>query len=139
MANIEIQLPAGIGEEVSVAGQDVLVTGWRLIRPQFLLGGDLDRAPQLSIQVITEEGVEFWLAAGEVTGLADPVVVSVSLPFSGGDAVRVQPSGARGEVVGWQVIGRRLGVQVIYRVRLTGTPGEQEIEVDARDLELRTG
>jgi hypothetical protein len=134
MANIEIALPAGIGEEVSVAGQDVLMMGWRVVRPRFLLGGDLDRAPQLSLQVLTEQGDELWLGESAVAGLADPVVVNAFLPFAGGDAVRVQPSGARGEVVGWEVIGRRLGVQVIYRVRLTGTSTGEEIEVDARDL-----
>ena len=107
MPNIEITLPAGIGEEVSVAGQDVLLTAWRLTRPQFLAGGSLDRDPQLTLQVITEQGVEFWLAAGEVTGLADPVVVSVFLPFAGGDQVLVHPDKSPGEVRGWTVTGRR--------------------------------
>jgi len=64
--NIEVQLPARIGEPAIIAGQAALVIAWRLVRSRFLLGGSLDRAPQLSLQVLTEQGEELWLEHPEV-------------------------------------------------------------------------
>jgi hypothetical protein len=37
-------------------------------------------------------------------------------------------------VVGWEIIGWRLGIDVLYRVHLAGTPRGEEIEIAARDL-----
>jgi hypothetical protein len=139
--NLEFPLPATIGEAVligpdALAGQVGMVMGWRVTRPRFLLGGLLDRPLQIALEVILEDGQELWLDAAEVMGPG--ASVSFFLPVVGGDQVRVLPSGTRGEVVGWEVVGRRLQVDVAYRVRLAGTPFGEEVEVDASDLELRT-
>ena len=66
MPNVEMQLPAGLGDVVLVhggelTGQSALVVAWRVIRPRFLLGGALDPTPQLSLQVITAQGDNIWL------------------------------------------------------------------------------
>jgi hypothetical protein len=142
MPNIELQLPAGVGDVVLVhggehAGQVAMVVAWRVVRPRFLLGGALDPAPQLSLQVITAQGDNRWLWASEVMGLSAPVVMILFLPFTDGDEVVVHPSRSLGEIRGWEVTGRRLETVVVYRVHLHGTPAEDEVEVDAVFLEPR--
>jgi hypothetical protein len=65
MPNIAVQLPAGIGEGVMYAGQASVVIAWRVVRPRFLLGGSLDRAPRLSIQVTTGDGLQLRLGESD--------------------------------------------------------------------------
>jgi hypothetical protein len=142
MPNVEVQLPASIGENVllrmdAFAGQAALVMAFRVVRPRFLVGGSLDGALEVSLQVITEQGEELWLRDHEVMGFGGPSVVMFFLPFTGGDHVRVAPSGSPGEIRSWEVIGLRLETVVMYRVHLDGTPTEHEVEVDAVFLEPR--
>lgn len=59
-------------------------------------------------------------------------------PLMAGDEVIVHPSGMTGDIRGWEIRGRRLETIVTYRVHLLRTPPRETIEVDARDLELRT-
>ena len=108
--------------------------GWWVVRPRYLLGGLLDRPLQIAFEVLLEDDQEVWLDAAEITGRG--AVVSFVLPVVGGDQVRVLPSGTRGEVVSWEVVGHRLGVEVTYRVRLDGTPFGEEVEADGGSLEL---
>lgn len=144
MPTVDVQLPAGIGERVQIrigelAGNKMaLVIGWRLTRPRFALGGSLDGIPQLTVQVLTDQGEERWVQAGDVAGVGGAVHVSVSLPFTGGDEVIVHPSRAVGEIRGWEIVGRRLETSVTYRVHLHRTPTGDVIEADSRDLEPRT-
>lgn len=142
MPNVEVRIPAGIGEGVQIrtgewVGQLAMVVAWCVTRSRFLLGGALDRAPQVSLLVITEQRDERWLDAAEVLGLSEPAVVTFFLPFTGGDEVLVAPSRSPGEIRGWEVTSQRLETNVVYRVHLTSTPAEDEIEVEARSIEPR--
>jgi len=140
MLYVDEQLPADIGERVSLrtaacAGQDVLVVAWRVVPPRFLLGGSLDGVLQVSLQVVTAQGDDMWVDVADVTGRGAPVVVSLVLPFTAGDAVLVAPTWVPGEVRSWAVTGRRLETVVRYHVHLDGTPTGHEMEVNAHDLE----
>lgn len=64
-----------------------------------------------------------------MVGLGESALVSFFLPFTGGDQVLVAPSGASGEIRGWTVTGRRLGVEMVYRVHLVGTPYRMALPV----------
>lgn len=60
-----------------------------------------------------------------------------ALSFVGGDEVIVLPSRITGEIRGWEVNGSRLETSVLYQVRLDKAPLQDEIVVEARDLEPR--
>jgi hypothetical protein len=54
MPNIEVALPAAIGDAVLIrtdefAEEVALVVGWRITRPRFLLGGTLDQDLETTI------------------------------------------------------------------------------------------
>lgn len=143
MPKINVQLPAGVGERVLVraddlAGHVALLISWRLTRPRFTVGGALDGQPQLALQVLTEQGEERWIRTADVAGAGEPVLMSIALPFAGGDAVVVHPARVPGEIRGWEITGRRLETSLTYLVHLNGTPPGDTVEVDARNLEHRT-
>ncbi len=142
MPNVGVQLPASIGEYVSLqrdafTGRAALVLAFRVVRPRFLLGGALDGDLEVWLQVLTVNGDGRWLRAREVLGFGAPIELTITLPFTGGDAVLVAPTQEVGEVRGWQVVGRRLETSVLYRVHLEGTPADAEVEVNAALLKPR--
>lgn len=144
MPSIEVPLPAGIGDAVQIQvgelrGELATVLAWCIRRPRFLLGGALDGDPQASLLVGTDWGEKLWLQTAEVSGIGSPALATFLLPFVGGDAVVVEPARSLGQVVGWEAINDGDGILVIYRVRLTGTLPDEDIEVEARDLEFRPG
>jgi hypothetical protein len=136
MPNVELQLPAGIGEPVIVAGAEALVVAWRVVRPRFLLGGAGDGGLQIALQVLTAHGDAFWVDAAEVTASGAPVMARVFLPFMAGDLVLVGQARTPGEIRGWEITGRRLETVVTYRIHLAGTPSGEEITVALSDLAL---
>lgn len=143
MPNVDVELPATIGEYVSLqrdafTGQAALVMAFRVARPRFLLGGALDGPPEVWLQVLTVRGEERWLLEQEVTGFGVPIKLTITLPFTGGDAVRVAPTQEPGEVRSWTVTGRRLETRLVYRVHLEGAPADAEVEVDAALLHPRS-
>lgn len=142
MPNVEISLPARIGEYVfprmdAFGSQAALVMAFRVVRPRFVLGGLRDNALEVSLQVMTVQGEELWVYQDEVTGFGAPAMVTIFLPFLAGDAVLVAPTHVPGMIRSWVATGRRLETSVRYRVHLTGTPNEHEVEVNTHDLEPR--
>jgi hypothetical protein len=101
MPNVEVALPAAIGDAVLIrtdefAEEVALVVGWRITRPRFLVGGWLDQELETTVQVLTVAGDETWLREAEVVGPGELVLVSVFLPFTAGDDVAVGPGRSRG-------------------------------------------
>ena len=142
MPNVEVQLPATIGEHVlirseTLTGQATTSAAWRATRHRLLLGGTLDPAPELSLLVITAKGDEHWLDTEEVTGFGTPTMVSFFLPFLAGDGVLVAPTWAPGEIRSWTVTRWRLETRVVYGVHFDGTAADDVIAVEATSLKPR--
>lgn len=144
MPNIEISLPAAIGEHVLIhtetfTGQAALVVAWRATRHRFALGGRLDPAPEITLLVLTAQGDEHWLYTEEVTGFSAPTTMSVFLPLLAGEEVLVAPSWASGEIRSWTVTNWRLETRMVYGVHLDSTAADDVIQVLATSLKPRYG